>query len=85
MSNGQTIHFYPTNKIRIPIDKNNIIKNKVINPKYYDSIVPYIDLDIKGSAMYKNRLMALDVLANNDWKRPIYLVLSKHVLLNYDF
>jgi len=72
MSNGQTIHFYPTNKIRIPIDKNNIIKNKVINPKYYDSIVPYIDLDIKGSAMYKNRLIALDVLANNDWKRPIY-------------
>lgn len=72
MSNGQTIHFYPTNKIRIPIDKNNIIKNKVVNPKYYDSIVPYIDLDIKGSAMYKNRLMALDVLANNDWKRPIY-------------
>ncbi|MGC4041285.1 MAG: DUF2723 domain-containing protein [Flavobacterium sp.] len=72
MSNGQTIHFYPTNKIRIPIDKNAIIKNKVVNPKYYDSIVPYIDLDIKGSALYKNRLMALDVLANNDWKRPIY-------------
>ena len=72
MSNGQTIHFYPTNKIRIPIDKNNIIKNKVVNPKYYDSIVPYIDIDIKGSALYKNRLMALDVLANNDWKRPIY-------------
>lgn len=72
MSNGQTIHFYPTNKIRIPIDKNTIIKNKVVSPKYYDSIVPYIDLDIKGSAMYKNRLMALDVLANNDWKRPIY-------------
>jgi len=72
MANGQTIHFYPTNKIRIPIDKNMIIKNKVVNPKYYDSIVPYIDLDIKGSALYKNRLMALDVLANNDWKRPIY-------------
>ena len=72
MSNGQTIHFYPTNKIRIPINKDNIIKNKVVNPQYYDSIVPYIDLDIKGSAMYKNRLMAFDVLANNDWKRPIY-------------
>ncbi|MFZ4678683.1 MAG: DUF2723 domain-containing protein [Flavobacterium sp.] len=72
MSNGQTIHFYPTNKIRIPVNKNNIIKNKVVNPKYYDSIVPFIDLDIKGSAMYKNRLMMLDILANNDWKRPIY-------------
>ena len=72
MSNGQTIHFYPTNKIKIPVDKNEIIKNKVVNPIYNDSIVPYIDLDIKGNALYKNRLMMLDVLANNDWKRPIY-------------
>ena len=72
MSNGQTIHFYPTNKIRIPVDKNTIIKNKVVSSIYNDSIVPYIDLDIKGSAMYKNRLMMLDVLANNNWKRPIY-------------
>jgi len=72
MQNGQTIHFYPTNKIRIPVDKDAIIKNKVVSTKYNDSIVPYIDLDIKGSAMYKNRLMMLDVLANNNWKRPIY-------------
>ena len=43
LENGQTIHFYPTNKIRIPIDKNIIIKNKVVNPKYNDSIDPFID------------------------------------------
>lgn len=72
LQNGQTIHFYPTNKIRVPIDKNAIIKNKVVNPKYNDSIVPYMDIDIKGSALYKNRLMMLDILANNNWKRPIY-------------
>jgi hypothetical protein len=72
MQNGQTIHFYPTNKIRIPVDKDAIIKNKVVSTIYNDSIVPYIDLDIKGSAMYKNRLMMFDVLANNNWKRPIY-------------
>ncbi|WP_333600969.1 glycosyltransferase family 117 protein [Flavobacterium sp.] len=72
LQNGQTLHFYPTNKIRIPIDKNAIIANKVVNPMYNDSIVPYIDVDIKGSAMYKNRLMMLDVMANNNWKRPIY-------------
>jgi len=72
MQNGQKIHFYPTNKIRIPIDKNEIIKNKVVDPKYYDSIVPYIDIEIKDRAIYKNRIMMLDVLANNNWKRPIY-------------
>ncbi|MFV8345108.1 DUF2723 domain-containing protein [Flavobacterium sp. ZB4P13] len=72
MQNGQTIHFYPTNKIRIPVDKNIIIQNKVVNPKHNDSIVSYIDLDIKGNALYKNRLMMLDIVANNNWKRPIY-------------
>lgn len=72
LQNGQTIHFYPTNKIRVNVDKNTIIQNKVVNPKYYDSIVPYLDIDIKGSALYKNRLMMLDILSNNNWKRPIY-------------
>ena len=72
MQNGQTIHFYPTNKIRIPVDKNTIIKNNVVSTKYNDSIVPYIDVDIKGNALYKNRLMMLDIVANNNWKRPIY-------------
>ena len=72
MQNGQTIHFYPTKKIRIPIDKNSIIQNKVVAAKYFDSIVPYIDIDIKGNALYKNRLMMLDLVANNNWKRPIY-------------
>jgi len=72
MQNGQYVHFYPTNKVRIPIDKESVIKNKVVDPKYNDSIVPYIDIEIKGQAMYKNRLMMLDVLANNNWKRPIY-------------
>jgi hypothetical protein len=72
MENGQSIHFYPTNKIRLTIDKESIIKNNVVSPKQYDSIVPYIDIDIKGRALYKNRLMMLDLIANNNWKRPIY-------------
>ena len=72
LENGQNIHFYPTNKLRIPVDKNAVIANKVVSTQYNDSIVPFIDLDIKGQALYKNRLMMLDIVANNNWKRPIY-------------
>jgi tetratricopeptide (TPR) repeat protein len=72
MQSGQSVHFFPTNKIRIPIDKSVIIKNKVVAEKYYDSIVPYIDVDIKDRAIYKARIMMFDVIANNNWKRPIY-------------
>lgn len=72
LQNGQKVHYYPTNKIRIPVDRNAVIANKVVSPKYYDSIVPYIDVDISGSALYINRLIMLDIVANNNWKRPIY-------------
>jgi len=72
LKNGQSVQFYPTNKVRIPVDKNAVIANKVVNPKLNDSIVPYIDVDIKGDAIYKNRLMMLDIVRNNNWKRPIY-------------
>jgi hypothetical protein len=72
LQNGQKIHFYPTNKLRIPVNKEAVIANKVVSKGYNDSIVPYIDLDIKGQALYKNRLMMLDIVANNNWKRPIY-------------
>ncbi|WP_415060333.1 DUF2723 domain-containing protein [Flavobacterium sp.] len=69
---GQSIHFFPTTKIRIPVDKNAVIKNKVVNEKYYDSIVPFMDIEIKDRAIYKARIMMFDIIQNNNWKRPIY-------------
>jgi hypothetical protein len=72
LNNGHFVNFYPTNKIRVNINRDEIIKNKVVAPELYDSIVPYIDIDIKGDALYKNRLMMLDLFYNNNWKRPVY-------------
>lgn len=72
MQSGHKLHFFPTNKVRIPIDKNAVIANKVVNPAQNDSIVPFIDIDLKGGALYKNRLIMFDILNNNNWKRPIY-------------
>lgn len=72
MNNGHFINFYPTNKVRVNVNKEEIIKNKIVAPELYDSIVPYIDIDIKGDALYKNRLLMLDLFYNNNWKRPIY-------------
>lgn len=61
----------PTNKIRIPVDKEAVLKNGIVAKKDSALIVPYIDINI-GSSLTKNRILMLDILANNDWKRPIY-------------
>jgi hypothetical protein len=64
--------YYPTNKIRVPVNKENVLKSGIVKPEDAELIVDYIDIDLPKSGLYKNRLMMLDILHNNDWKRPIY-------------
>ena len=68
----QEMIFYPTNKIRLPVNVENVIKSGIVKEKDRDLIVPYIDIDLPKSGLYKNQLMMLDILANNNWERPIY-------------
>jgi hypothetical protein len=65
-------NYLPTEHVRIPVDKESVLKNGIVKAKDSASIVPYIDIRIKGSAIYKNRLLMLDIIANNNWERPIY-------------
>ena len=66
------IVYYPTNKIRVPVNKENVLASGLVKVKDSALIVDYIDIDLPRSALPKNRLLMLDLLANNDWKRPIY-------------
>ena len=61
----------PTNKIRIPVDKEAVLRNGVVSIKDSALIVPYIDIQF-GSSLTKNRILMLDILANNNWEKPIY-------------
>ena len=66
------IIIYPTNKIRVPVNKANVLASGLVKPEDADQIVDYIDIDLPKGALPKNRILMLDILANNDWKRPIY-------------
>ncbi|GAA4800343.1 DUF2723 domain-containing protein [Litoribaculum gwangyangense] len=64
--------YMPTPFLRIPVNKENALKSGIVKPEDTDEIVPHIDIEVKGGALYKNRLLMLDIVANNEWKRPIY-------------
>ena len=68
----QQMIYYPTNQVRVPVNKENVLKSGVVKPEDAELIVDYIDIDLPTSGLYKNRLMMLDILHNNDWERPIY-------------
>lgn len=68
---GNPEKILPTNKIRIPVNKENVLKYGIVDAKDADKIVPYIDITI-DRAIAKNTILMLDILNNFDWKRPIY-------------
>lgn len=72
LNNGEEVNFVPTRKVRLVVNKEKAIANGIVPSYMTDSIVPYIDWDIKSNYFIKNDLMLMDFLANNDWERPLY-------------
>ena len=65
--------YIPKKILSFKIDKEAVIRNKVVRPEDYDKIVDTITIDLSNeSYISKDEMMILDLLANNNWVRPIY-------------
>lgn len=65
-------NYFPVENIRVPVDKQSVLENKIVKAKDADLIEDYLDVKITDNAITKNRLLMLDIVANNNWERPIY-------------
>jgi hypothetical protein len=75
---GELYSFIPTRNFRIPVDTAFVIKNGTVKPKDASLIVPSIDWRFKRNRLLKSDFIVLDILANNNWKRPVYYVSEGH-------
>jgi hypothetical protein len=66
--------YCPTKKLKLSVNKANV--KSFIPEEYHDKIVDEIKFNLKGSGLYKNKLMVLDILANFNWERPIYFAIT---------
>jgi hypothetical protein len=73
---GSELSYLPTKKFMIPVDKQAVIKNGVVAPEDYDKIVDTIYWEMDRSYIMKADLMILDLIAHNDWTRPIYFAVT---------
>ena len=65
-------NYFPSKNFKVPVNKEMVLKKGLVKPKDADKIEPYIYGKISSNAIYKNSLLMLDILANNNWERPIY-------------
>jgi hypothetical protein len=66
------IEYFPTKNLRVPVDSATVVNNGTVPIEKADSIVPAIEWTLNRYGVQKSSLMILDLLANNNWKRPIY-------------
>ncbi len=76
VTNSGKRNYSPTKKLKLKVDVEKVKRNGLVPADKFDDILSEIRWKIKGGGFYKNQLMVLDMLAHNNWERPIYFAIT---------
>ena len=73
----RTKGYFPTDSIVVKVNKENVLNQGITVPEGYE-IPDQISISLKwamerGKLMARNQVLIYEMLARNDWKRPIYM------------
>ncbi len=69
---GRKAPEFKTRNFFLPVDKDKVIANKVVEPGFENQIVDTIRFSLPKEYLFKNDVMVLDLIARFGWERPIY-------------
>ena len=72
------LQLIPTDSIVIKLDKEAVKRSGMMIPDSLHGEIPdYMSISLKGKRMlYKSELMMLEMLANTNWERPLYMAIT---------
>ena len=72
LSDGSKTNFIPTKNFKLTVNPQDVIKTGTVPAAKADKIAPIIEWKFNKGYVTKGTLAFLDILAHNNWKRPIY-------------
>lgn len=72
LTDGSYVNFIPTKNFKLTVNTDQLIKTGTISAKDKDKVTPQMEWNYNKNIMFKSDLALLDILANNNWERPIY-------------
>jgi len=75
-SSNRKMNYIPTKKFSLKVDKQKVLDAGFVPAEKRDLIVDEITWEINKNYIMKNDMMILDLLANFNWKRPIYFAIT---------
>jgi len=67
-------NFLPTKKMKLTINKQNVIQHNIVPKAWEVFITDSMEWDFNKDYVTRGDLAIMDLLKNNQWKRPIYFV-----------
>lgn len=76
VGDGTFMNYLPTKTFSIAVDKNKVLSKGIVSQADSAKMVDAITWKIDRPYILKNQLMVLDLLANNNWERPVYFAVT---------
>ncbi len=71
LQSGEKIDYLPSKDLVLHVDPDAVIRAGIVKPQDKDKIVKEIAWKVKQGYLYRSDLLLLDLIATNNWKRPI--------------
>lgn len=76
LQSGEKTNYLPTKKFKLSVDANEAVKSGAIPADKVSQAETAIEWTYPGNYITKDNLALMDILAHNDWKRPIYFAVT---------
>lgn len=70
---GQKIDYFPSSEFYLPVNKQKVLETGTVQPKDASLISDTVRFQISKRYVTKSEWAVLNMIAANDWERPIYI------------
>ena len=76
LQDGSRENILPTKNLKLTINPADVLATKTVSASMKDSIAPVMEWTYNQNYVTKAELAMFDILAHNNWKRPIYFAVT---------
>lgn len=73
VSGGEMMDFLPSREFHITVDKQKVLESGTVKPEDADLIADRVTFKINKNYLLKGEMAVLNIIAANNWERPIYI------------
>ncbi|WP_345163882.1 protein O-mannosyl-transferase family [Nibribacter koreensis] len=73
---GRTLNTLPTKRLQLAVNVQAVLQNQTVSAERMAQVANVMQWELQTDALEKKHLVILDILASNNWERPIYFSTS---------